>query len=245
MTLIILAQTCQQAVEEISLICKADHIDLIFGRRRRAARARGDVYAVWGFPPSPLAQKAVESVVSMYRNNPVRNRFFYTCYAGTHTSVIAASLQAGIEVDAHGIEGLRFFDRRTLGEVGVPVLIGIDPFGAEVYALGTGWLYRDLEWALCDVIELASAGSSTCMCSVRGFLDLPARIGGFLSRRCGFVSAGRRMVARALSRKLPEIREAVSHCLDLSSLWQHNEGRSTGEVVWVDGTQVRRSGGTS
>ncbi len=240
------------------------------GSNRLAARA-GGAYLIWGVTPSPLALKVAENVLALYEGeDKPPNRVFYACYAGTHSSVVAASLHAGLLdgdprdgglldgglLDGGPLDGsplhsrlldggrrlcdLPMFDRRVAADVGVPALVGVDGMGTEVYALGTGWLSASLEKPVCDLIEVASPRARACICSVRGFLDFPARVGGFASRRCFMVWPGRNLIASSLARKAPDIGRAVRFCLDLSKRWKDNEGQPKGEVIWVDGSKAGR-----
>lgn len=211
------------------------------GHASLAARV-GGAYLLWGVVPSPLAVKVAENVLALYegRRDPP-NRVFYACYAGTHSSILAASLHLGLLVNGRVCD-LPFFDRRISADVGVPLLVGTDRHGTEVYAVGTGWLSTRLEKPLCDLIEVSSPRANACICSVRGFLDLPARAGGFVSRRCRLVWPGRTLIASSLARRVPEMRRAVSRCLDLSRRWKDNEGRQKGEVIWIDGAEAGRGG---
>ncbi|HHT84142.1 MAG TPA: DUF3189 family protein [Firmicutes bacterium] len=210
----------------------------------------GNLFAVWGVTPSPTACRAVTSMLNLYLGKrPLTPRIFYVCYAGTHSSVIASMLHLGMihleDIDASGSEILSwmpYFDRRTTADIGVPVLLGLDENGSEVYALGTGWLGRSLELCLCDAVELASPDARACFCSVRGVLDFPARVGGFLSRRLNLVVPGRHLVSRSLSKKTRVLYAATRYCLDLSSKWKDNENHSEGEVIWVDGSKQGRAG---
>ncbi|MGI6642767.1 MAG: DUF3189 family protein [Bacillota bacterium] len=133
------------------------------------------------------------------------------------------------------------FDRRPHCEIGVPCYLGTDRWGTQVYALGTGWLSSSLEKAICDLVELSSPHARACFCSVRGYLDSKARLGGFISRRCGLVSLGRSLVSASLKERLPYIKEAVDFCLDLSSKWNDNQGQHKGEVTWVHGPTAGRT----
>ena len=176
-------------------------------------------------------------------------RIFYVCYAGTHSSVIASLMHLGMirpeDISARGpqvLSWMPYFDRRTTADIGVPVLLGRDESGSEVYALGTGWLGRRLELCLCDAVEVACPDARACFCSVRGFLDLPARIGGFLSRRLNLVMPGRSLISRSLSKQARALYRATRYCLDLSSKWKDNENHSEGEVIWIDGSRQGRAG---
>lgn len=219
----------------------------------------GQTYLLWGVVPSPLAVKVAENILSLYdgaagaeathagathegaaHGGAPPNRIFYACYAGTHSSVLAASLHLGRVKDGDDLCDLSFFDRRESKDIGVPVRVGVDAYGTEIYAMGTGWLSERVERPLCDLIEVASPNAKACICSVRGFLDLPARCGGFASRRCRLVWPGRQIIAAALGRRIPEMQRAVNRCLDLSRRWKDNEGQQKGEVVWINGAERER-----
>lgn len=211
------------------------------GRNCLAAQV-GDAYLLWGVVPSPLAVKVAENVLALYEGSESPpDRVLYSCYAGTHSSVLAASLHLGLLDCQRRVCDLPFFDRRVSAEIGVPALVGVDQHGSEVYAMGTGWLSARLEKPLCDLIEVASPGARACVCSVRGFLDLTARVGGFVSRRCHMVWPGRELIAASLARKIPDMERAVRYCLDLSHRWKDNEGQPKGEVIWVDGAKAGRA----
>lgn len=200
------------------------------------------VFCAWGFTPSPLAMRVAQNVLDVCSTSSGRRVIIYVCYAGTHSSVLAACLHLGLVNKGCPVCDLPYFDRRLSADIGVPALVGRDVSGTDVYALGTGWLSAALERAVCDLVELACPDVFACMCAVRGFLDFPARIGGFASRRCALVMPGRALIAASLSRRLPEMGCAVRRCLDLSAKWKDNEGQSKGEVIWFDGSKAGRLG---
>jgi hypothetical protein len=244
---IVLAARREKAMREAGLNGKKVKV----GSRGQAASSNG-VYCAWGFTPSPLALRVVENVLAICRRGPGegateaaderRRLVIYACYAGTHSSILAASVHLGIVDNGTPICDLPYFDRRRTAEIGVPVFMGKDCSGAEVYALGTGWLSAPLERAVCDLIELSCPNVSVCICSVRGLLDFRARVGGFASRRCSLVFPGRNLIAGSLIRKVPQMRRAARHCLDLAAKWKDNEGQFKGEVIWFDGSKARGIG---
>jgi hypothetical protein len=217
------------------------------GRRERGAKNQKYSFA-WGFVPSPLATKILTRglAVAIEETQEKRPVIMYVCYAGTHTSVLSGALhlktdrEKGLDFDANFLASLPYFDQRTTQDIGIPVRLGVDRFGSVVYALGTGWLSRDIEFALCDLIELNVPAAKFCMCNVRSFLNFRSRVGGFLSRRLSLVEPGRRIIASSLCQRIPLIERAVSHCLDLSRDWNDNDRQSRGEVIWLDGYALRR-----
>ncbi len=211
------------------------------GSLGQAARL-DDTYLAWGFTPSPIAVKTVSNILNLYHDSgfPPR-RVFYLCYAGTHSSVTAGAIHIGGLSPGDDPSGLPQFDRRLYADIGVPYLVGMDAWGAEVYALGTGWLSTSLEFALCDLVELASPEAKACFCAVRGFLNFRARLGGLMSRRLMMVFLGRRLISHSIQRAYPKIREATDFCLDLSRRWKDNQGQHQGEVIWVYGPNAGRA----
>lgn len=240
---IVLAKRREDAMRAAGL----EGAEVLVGSRGQAAKGKSASCA-WGFTPSPLAMKVVENVLELCSRGSEpgchgrRRLMIYACYAGTHSSALAASLHLGIVDSGCDISELPYFDRRLSHEIGVPAFVGRDNEGTDVYALGTGWLSAPLERAVSDLVEIHFPGVCVCICSVRGFLDFPARVGGFASRRLGLVHLGRALIAESLARKLPEMRRMVRRCLDLSAKWKDNEGQSMGEVIWFDGSKARGSG---
>jgi hypothetical protein len=108
----------------------------------------GQTYLLWGVVPSPLAVKVAENILSIYdgaagaeathagathegaaHGGAPPNRIFYACYAGTHSSVLAASLHLGRVKDGDDLCDLPFFDRRESKDIGVPSASGSTPTG--------------------------------------------------------------------------------------------------------------------
>ncbi|MGI6663494.1 MAG: DUF3189 family protein [Bacillota bacterium] len=241
---VVIAKTKELAMREAGL--KETDPKVSLGSRGLAA-GNGRSFCAWGVVPSPLAIRVVENVLGICEGGPAsqgerRRVVIYACYAGTHSSVLAASIHIGLLNEGCDICDLPFFDRRKLPDIGVPALIGKDRYGTEVYALGTGWVSHPLEQAVCDLVELIYPNVCLCICAVRGFLDLQARVGGFASRRFCLTFPGRQLIASSLRRKVPHLRRAVDDCLDLSFRWKDNEGQSKREVIWLDGSKAGRVG---
>lgn len=234
------------SVDLSSTMCLDDNSEVHLFTACKHVGTIDSVFFAWGFCPSPLALKVLESFLDLYEGSEGETatpppRVFYVCYAGTHSSVLAASLHTGMLRRGCRMCDLPLFDRRTHRDIGIPARVGIDLSGAEVYALGTGWLSRSVELAACDIIELVSPEAKACLCSVRGYLDFGARVGGFTSRRIGMVRLGRRLINDSLTRKQAQMSKATQFCLDLTSRWKDNEGQPKGEVIWINGPTVGRS----
>jgi len=124
-------------------------------------------------------------------------KVFYHCYGSSHTSVVAASLHVGL-LPRHRcptykeIVQLPHFDKVTKDQVGRPFLIGEDRWGNQVYTIG---LENNKQVMLRAAASLMKAfdipAKEAYWVDALRTINLPTRLGGFLSRRLGLVFAGR------------------------------------------------------
>ena len=107
---LILARRKDRALSELAKHLGGRAYVLREGSRDRAAKATcpgaGEgrlpetVYLAWGFCPSPLALRVLDSFLDLYdgpksKPSPPPTRVFYVCYAGTHSSILASYLHLG------------------------------------------------------------------------------------------------------------------------------------------------------
>ncbi|MBT9133951.1 MAG: hypothetical protein DDT38_00677 [Firmicutes bacterium] len=123
----------------------------------------------------------------------------YCCYAGAHTSVTAAGIHVGLlpilsRPSAHEILSLPNFDQGSSRELGRVLKFGEDEYGNSVYVAGLGPSRAGTLAALRLVLtESQVSADAFCIVDTLQCISLPVCIGGFLSRRCGYVSLGRPM----------------------------------------------------
>lgn len=148
---------------------------------------------------------------------PVTDRppkVFYCCYGSAHTSVVAASIHAGIlpveKPDWEEIAGLPWFDELPHGCVGIPVFVGMGSVGEEVYAIGTLGARSEVLEPVLTIIDRHVDLTRTCrFVEVSQYTNWLAKVGGILSRRLGVVGVGRRLAAIGMCYSYSDISSLV------------------------------------
>lgn len=134
-------------------------------------------------------------------------KIFYYCYGSAHSSVVAASIHLGmLPTDrlpcAEEFKNLPHYDKTETYEIGTPFFMGIDEYGVEVYIIGMTSerqmvikaIYSFLTESGVDVNDLVMVDS------LRN-VNLKTKIGGFISRRLGFVAIGRPLTIKGIQEK--------------------------------------------
>jgi rhodanese-related sulfurtransferase len=150
---------------------------------------------------------------------PRPRKVIYHCHGGTHSSVVAAALHLGMlprdrTPDLADIRALRLFDRVRAGDVGTPRFCGVDAAGREVYALGTNG-QKQL------VTRVINTLVGTCypqepppfLVDTLPLVTTGARLGGYTSRRLGYVGPGRALATAGIHRRYDAFVDLVHHTL--------------------------------
>jgi hypothetical protein len=136
-------------------------------------------------------------------------KLFYCCYGSAHSSVTAANIHLGhLPLDRRPslaeILHQPLFDRAEDGEIGDPFYMGRDEQGHEIYILGLAGAERTMTRAL----ERFLRDQGIDLSAIR-FIDVLQhagslmRVGGFTSRRLGWVAIGRPLCALGVYLKYP------------------------------------------
>jgi hypothetical protein len=145
--------------------------------------------------------------------------FIYNCYAGTHSSSLAAAvhlkrLPADRVPTKREILETEFFDKLTSRDFGRMILRGTDEEGNRVFTLGRGPSKLVIP-ALANVIRI--------LCKDYGFserivfsnmspsVNFPMQIGGFVSRRFGLTGIGRPFLVMGAKQAHQKIIGIVEH----------------------------------
>ncbi len=138
-------------------------------------------------------------------------KIIYSCYGGAHTSIVAAGLHLGylpqdkIPQKAD-ILSTPYFDQTDNANIGIPLYMGQDKYNNEVYVIGMGSHRKEgSQLIYCFINDLkGSCKGELIIINSIALINLEIRIGGFLSRRLGFVDFGRRIITYGIRKKYDE-----------------------------------------
>lgn len=163
-------------------------------------------------------------------------KVIYSCYGGAHSSPVAAAIHLGklpeaSVPDSKALMQLPRFDRVGSEKHGLAELMGIDSQGHEVYVLGRGSAGKAVERAFFSGVNLAESDASRfLLVDTLTCVNVPMRIGGYLSRRLGWTAVGRPIVLwgtrRAYSRLVRLVQQTKKR---LEALASEEENRSGGK----------------
>jgi len=127
-------------------------------------------------------------------------KIIYHCYGGSHSSVTAAAIHLGLLPNgqiptAEMLWGLPFFDRQVAKDHGNIKFMGTDEFGNQVYILGRHNTAKLIQNILPEVAALFGI-NDLFMIDVMPYVNWRMMLGGFTSRRLGWVGIGRPIVTR-------------------------------------------------
>ncbi len=140
----------------------------------------------------------------------------YCCYGGTHSSPVAAAIHLG-RLDPHQvptgaeISSIELYDRVPQSQRGKVMFVGEVDWGNRIYVCGRGRDKYGIEQAVKSGVLLAGGTPDRIW-----FVDtLPAvnwlmRIGGFMSRRLGWVKIGRPLLIKGTQKAFFNLAEIVS-----------------------------------
>ncbi len=141
-------------------------------------------------------------------------KVIYHCYGGTHSSVLAAAMHLGLlegkNLSAPELFSCPLFDRLEHKKIGTINRMGRDSRGHEVYVMGcknAGPLIEKILPEFCKI--LGADPRDILLVSTIPCLNIPLRIGGYLSRQAGLTAPGRFFLLLGARRSLPAIRATV------------------------------------
>ncbi len=126
-------------------------------------------------------------------------KIIYHCFGGSHSSVIAAALHLKM-LDKNRIptaeELIRvpFFDKTTDADFGSIRLMGQDEFGNDIYVMGKKSFSDRYSSILMGVAEILQCRDELLMVNCMSRVNWSMKIGGFTSRRLGWIILGRPLV---------------------------------------------------
>lgn len=126
----------------------------------------------------------------------------YHCFGGSHSSVTAACLHAGLLKDnkiptREELMKLPFYDKQTGPDHGYIRFIGEDSWGNKIYLTSRHNLeekYEDIIDSIADIMKINK--QEFILVSTMPYVNILMVIGGYTSRRLGWVKIGRPIVVR-------------------------------------------------
>lgn len=150
-------------------------------------------------------------------------KIVYSCYGGAHSSQAAAAIHLGqLPVDrvpeARELLAVDRFDRVGDDQHGIVQFAGVDDEGNEVYILGRGPGFKVVERAFRSGFRVGG-GDPDQLLFVNALVtvNLLMRVGGFLSRRLGWVFLGRPLVVYGTRRAYPDLVRLVENTRRLAA----------------------------
>lgn len=146
-------------------------------------------------------------------------RIIYHCYGGAHSSVAAAAIHLGLlplpKPSREAIRAIPFFDQHTHLDQGRLFFYGTDARGNEVFVLGRAGAAAILERTIRFAFKLAGEGEEILFVNTIPAVNVWMRVGGFLSRRLGWVGVGRPLVTLGTELAVPKLASLVKQVLEL------------------------------
>lgn len=135
----------------------------------------------------------------------------FHCYGGTHTSVVAASIHLNLlprdrTPTVEEFTRLPYFDRVDNRAGGCLHYLGRNLAGDAVFTLSGRSGGAELEKILLSLLEIMGVPrEAVAFINCLPHVNLPVRIGGFLSRRLGLAALGRPLLSLGLKMRYPSL----------------------------------------
>lgn len=132
-------------------------------------------------------------------------KIFYYCFAGVHSSVVAASIHLG-KLPCNRVPSLRelvgipAFDRKVANSQGIPYFLGRDELDNEVYVLGLGGNPRFGLEVIAHYLQNRTGLDPVDWKFFDAFstINFLAKLGGFISQRLKGYALGHWIVAAGI-----------------------------------------------
>ena len=144
-------------------------------------------------------------------------KIFYCCYGSAHSSVVAASIHLGL-LPSNRVPApkeflvLPHFDKTESFEIGTPFFMGKDEYDSDVFILGMASERRLIKKAILSFLTHAGINTREVMIiDTLKNVNFITKIGGFASRRLGFVTIGRPLTILGIQQKYGDFVKLVMH----------------------------------
>lgn len=137
-------------------------------------------------------------------------KIIYHCFGGSHSSVICAALHLGMlsknqKPSLEELLKLPYFDKTGAYDFGNFRFMGIDELGNEIYVLGKKSLADNYTILLTSIADILGVKDQIIALDTNSRVNWIMKIGGFLSRRLGFVCIGRFLLTIGINQVFTEL----------------------------------------
>ncbi|SHJ91553.1 Protein of unknown function [Anaerobranca californiensis DSM 14826] len=147
-------------------------------------------------------------------------KIFYYCYGGAHSSVIAAALhleKISYPLNYQEILDFPYFDGNNPKGKGLPIFLGKDIKGNEIYFVGYGKNKEMIVKLLKSFLKIHGIKDEEYLfVNALERIDWRVKLGGFLSKALNFKKIGSRFTALGIVLSGPQIKKTVEKVKNLS-----------------------------
>lgn len=147
-------------------------------------------------------------------------KIFYYCYGGAHSSVIAAALhmdKISYPLNYEQVLNFPYFDLITPRQKGLPILLGKDNEGNEIYFVGYGKNKEMIVKLLKSFLQVNDIKDNDYLfVNALDKINWRVKLGGFMSKALRQKSLGSRISALGILLSGNQIKEKVEKVKEIS-----------------------------
>lgn len=142
-------------------------------------------------------------------------KIIYHCYGGAHSSITCAAIHLGkLKTDKTPTDkellSLSLFDRQSDGGHGQLHFFGVDEWDNQVYTVGCRNVGPVMEKMLRGAADILGLPDELKFVDTLHCVTITMRVGGFLSRRLGWITVGRPLVVKGTQEAYQKLVQLVS-----------------------------------
>ena len=141
-------------------------------------------------------------------------KVIYHCYGGAHSSVVAAAIHLNkFNIDkkptTDELMSLSLFDRQTKEGHGQIHFLGFDEWGNQIHSVGCRNVGKSVKNVVTSVSKMFDLDDDLIFIDTLHCVNIKMRVGGYLSRRLGWIDQGRPIVLQGTKDAFPQLVELV------------------------------------
>ena len=141
-------------------------------------------------------------------------KIIYHCYGGAHSSIVAAAIHLNkLNTDkkptTDELMSLSLFDRQTKEGHGQIHFFGFDEWGNHIHSVGCRNVGTSVENVVTSVSKLLNLQDDLLFIDTLHCVNIKMRVGGYISRRLGWIDQGRPIVLKGTQAAFPQLVDLV------------------------------------